>query len=72
MADQSEDYTNLKTLKEALILERRVLVKDWMKNTRSVDAPELGEKISSIQASLDAITLAMKDEYKAQGIAGFI
>lgn len=72
MADQSNDYTNLKILKDALIQEHRALVQDWARSARLVDAPELGEKIKNIQASLDAVTIAIKEEYKAQGIAGFI
>lgn len=72
MADQSPDYTNLEMLKDALIQERRTLVQKWARSARSVDAPNLGEKIKSIQASLDTVTIAMKDEYEAQGIAGFI
>lgn len=44
MADQSNDYTNLKILKDALIQERRALVQDWARSARLVDAPTLERK----------------------------
>lgn len=72
MDNQSQDYENLEMLKDALVQERRTLIQEWRKNARSVDAPDLGEKVQSIQASLEAVSVAMNEERSFQGIVGFV
>lgn len=71
MADQSQDYTNLELLRDALIQERRMLVQEWSRNARPIDAPALGEKIRGIQASLETLKVVMNDERAKQGIVSF-
>ena len=63
------DYLNeLELLKDALLCERRIIVEDWARIARPVDAPEAGEKIQSIQASLKALEAIIEDQKKLRSI----
>ena len=63
-----EYLTELELFKDALLCERRIIVEDWARLARPVDAPEAGEKIQSIQASLKALESIIKDQKKMRGI----
>lgn len=63
-----EYLTELELFKDALLCERRIVIEDWARLARPVDAPEAGEKIQSIQASLKALEAIIEDQKKLQGI----
>lgn len=72
MAEISQYYANLELLKHALIEERRTLIQDWAEKAEPGAAPELGEMLQSIQASLEALETLMNDERREQGHMGVI
>lgn len=63
-----EYLTELELLNDAFLYERRIIVEDWARIARPVDAPEAGENIQSIQASLKALEAIIEDQKKLQGI----
>lgn len=70
MSEQPDTYKNLEKLKAALIEERRMTVAGWIENKGF--ASTTAEKIRNIQELLVSVEAAMKEERRAQGIAGFI
>lgn len=70
MTEQPETYNHLEFLKDALIEERRNLMKIWAENRGP--ASFTAGKVKEIQECLAAVKEAMKEERQAQGIVGFI
>lgn len=70
MATQSEDYQNLEKLERQLVEERRFEVGKWADgNTNLVDA---GRRVVDLNAMIEAVRAAKKEEYEIQGISGMM
>lgn len=70
MSTQSEDYQNLEKLERQLVEERRFEVARLARN--DVSLMDAGQRVIELNAMLEAVRAAKKEEYEIQGISGMM